>query len=409
MRILLLLVLAAQAAAAPAALDARVKSRIAGFKGKVSLFAKNLDTGATYGLAPDDPVRTASTIKLPIMIECFFEAQEGKLDWSEAQTLARAEKVSGSGVLTEFTDGDAFPLRDLMHLMIVLSDNTATNLVLNRVHGDAVNARMESLGLTQTRDMRKILSDGPPSGVTQEGAKPENARWGLGRTTPREMVTLLEKIYRGQLVSPGASQEMLAVLKRQQYHDGIARDLKDVTVASKSGALDALRSDVGIVYTRHGDFAMAITVDDMPGVDWSNDNPGNLLISSLSEILIEGLEKPMSQTEHHDRIDYIELPAGDILATKKFYHAAFSWDFTDYGPAYSSFSDGRLAGGFTTDAKVSSGAGPLIVLYSKDLEDTLNKVTAAGGKITKPIFSFPGGRRFHFTDPAGNELAVWSE
>jgi predicted enzyme related to lactoylglutathione lyase len=117
----------------------------------------------------------------------------------------------------------------------------------------------------------------------------------------------------------------------------------------------------------------------------------------------------MSQTEHHDRIDYIELPGGDIAATKNFYHAVFSWDFTDYGPGYSSFFDGRMAGGFTTDAKASTGSGPLVVLYSKDLEDTLRKVTAAGGKITKSIFSFPGGRRFHFTDPAGNELAVWSE
>ncbi len=104
-----------------------------------------------------------------------------------------------------------------------------------------------------------------------------------------EMVTLLEKLYRGELVSPAASAEMIAVLKRQQSHEGIARDLKDVTIASKSGALDSLRSDAAIVYTKRGAIAMAITVDEMPEVDWSPDNAGDLLISSLSEILVEEL------------------------------------------------------------------------------------------------------------------------
>jgi len=112
--------------------------------------------------------------------------------------------------------------------------------------------------------------------------------------------------------------------------------------------------------------------------------------------------------ERDRRIDYIELPATDIAATKRFYVDAFGWKFTDYGPDYTSFEDGRLAGGFTKDGKVAKG-GPLVVIYADNLEAVEAKVRQTGATIVKPIFSFPGGRRFHFSDPSGNELAVWSE
>lgn len=109
------------------------------------------------------------------------------------------------------------------------------------------------------------------------------------------------------------------------------------------------------------------------------------------------------------KLDYLEMPAGDgrIDSMKAFYARAFSWSFTDYGPGYTAFSEG-LDGGF--DGNPGEAARkPLPVLYSTELEATLAAVEEAGGTIVKPIFPFPGGRRFHFTDPAGNELAVWSE
>jgi hypothetical protein len=153
---------------------------------------------------------------------------------------------------------------------------------------------MASLGLNQTRLMRKILGDGnklkpTPSGITDEGAKPENQKWGIGRSSPQEMVVLLQKLYRGELVSKQASADMIEILKKQRDHGGIARDIKDAVVANKSGALDALRSDVGIVYTEHGPIAMAITVDGMTEPNWTEDNPGELMISAVSEMLIAGL------------------------------------------------------------------------------------------------------------------------
>lgn len=116
----------------------------------------------------------------------------------------------------------------------------------------------------------------------------------------------------------------------------------------------------------------------------------------------------MTNTEHDRRIDYIEFGVHSIPDSKRFYGSAFGWTFEDYGPDYASFSDGRLSGGFQTAAKVQTG-GPLVVIYAADLEAMERRVNQAGGKIVRPIFSFPGGRRFHFTDPSGHELAVWSE
>lgn len=110
------------------------------------------------------------------------------------------------------------------------------------------------------------------------------------------------------------------------------------------------------------------------------------------------------------QIDYIELPLGNPAATKAFYAKAFGWEFTDWGPDYLSFAGAGIDGGFNGEASVSdTGVGALIVLYADDLEGTLEAVKEAGGTIAKPIYPFPGGRRFHFLDPNGNELAVWSE
>lgn len=115
----------------------------------------------------------------------------------------------------------------------------------------------------------------------------------------------------------------------------------------------------------------------------------------------------MATSENNNRIDYIEFNVSDIDRAKAFYGSAFGWSFTDYGPGYTAFNDGRLDGGFSADGEVKPG-GPLVILYADDLEQVLTRIEAAGGKITRPIFDFPGGRRFHFTDPDGYELAVWS-
>ena len=119
----------------------------------------------------------------------------------------------------------------------------------------------------------------------------------------------------------------------------------------------------------------------------------------------------MSTTENHTHhaIDYIEIAVTDIEAAKAFYASAFGWPLVDYGPEYAGIQgEGKEVGGLRLDTEVRAG-GPLVILYSENLEGSVDAVTAAGGTVVAPIYAFPGGRRFHFADPAGNELAVWSD
>ena len=109
----------------------------------------------------------------------------------------------------------------------------------------------------------------------------------------------------------------------------------------------------------------------------------------------------------NEPIDYVEFPGGALPATKEFYAIAFGWSFTDFGPTYASIDDAGLDGGFS--AETPAGTAPLVILKSTDLEATLASVESAGGDVVEPIFEFPGGRRFHFRDPAGNVLGVWAE
>ncbi|MDX6446747.1 MAG: beta-lactamase class [Blastocatellia bacterium] len=269
-------------------LDPLVRAEIAPFKGKVYLFAKNLDTGATYSFNGDERVRTASTIKVAVMIEAFTRVAQGPAKWTDELVLTKAARYGGSGVLPELADGLRLTLRDCVNLMMVVSDNTATNMVLDYLTTDAVNQRMSTLGFKNTRIMRRIGG----GGESKEGKEPDNKRFGLGATTPHEMVQILEKLEAGELVNKSASKEMIDLMKREQARYAIGRTNWDVPMASKYGALDRLRSCVAILYSKHGRIAIAITVDDMPDIVWSVDNPGYLLMSRLSLVLLEGLKSP---------------------------------------------------------------------------------------------------------------------
>src|SRR5258708_10848206 len=279
------LVRAQTPATPPSSVDALVRSEITPFKGKVFLFAKNLDTGGTYSFNGDERVRTASTIKVAVMIEAFTRVAEGRAKWTDELVLTKAARYGGSGVLPELADGLRLTLRDCVNLMMVVSDNTATNMVLDYLTTDAVNARMNALGFKETRIMRRIGG----GGESREGKEPDNKRFGLGATTPHEMVRILEKLDAGEIVNKATAKEMIDLMKREQARYAIGRTIWDVPMASKYGALDSLRSCVAIVYSKHGRIAIAITVDDMPEVIWSVDNPGYLLMSRISSILIEDL------------------------------------------------------------------------------------------------------------------------
>ncbi len=272
-----------------ASTDAKIQAAIADFDGKVSIYAKNLDSGKIYSLRGEDQVRTASTIKLAIMAETFRQVAEGKVKWDDPIGLTKEKKQGGSGILFEFSDGTKIDLKTAVNLMIVLSDNTATNLVLDKVTTDAVNDYMAKLGLNDTLSLRKIGGGGDSTAWTNDQ---RNRLFGLGRTSPKDMVRLVEMMEKGELVSKEASAGMTAILKRQQPKDGIGRGQSDTTpVASKSGALDRFRADVGIVYTRKGRIAMAIYIDDMPYTGYHQENPGLKMIWKLSQLLQEELAR----------------------------------------------------------------------------------------------------------------------
>jgi len=288
--------LSTQEPAAPPPLAEQIAALTKDFKGNVVLYAKNLKHGKEFEIGADTRVRTASTIKLPILAALESLVAAGKVKWDERIALKPGDKVSGSGVLASLADNTELTVRNIAILMIIVSDNTATNLILDRITADAVNDYLDTIGITVTRSNRKVRGDGTklaaPTGWSKAGQKEENSKYGLGVSTPREMVKLLEMLHQGKIVSPEASKDILEIMKNQQVKDGIGRhELEGWTVASKSGSLDALRSDVGIVYTKSGPIAMAITVDGMPVTDYSPDNVGDILISKIAHVLVEGLAK----------------------------------------------------------------------------------------------------------------------
>jgi len=276
------------AAAQP--LQDKLRARIAEFPGTVSLYAKNLDTGTAVGIRESDPVRTASTIKLPIMMAVFDAVDRRQATWTEPLAVTAAEKVGGTGIIcSEISDGVHLPLRDVIHLMIVISDNTATNMILERFPADAVNAYVEKIGIRSTRARRRMRDDESVVGLSVAGKLPQNQEYGLGVSTPRDMVTILEKLQRGEIVNADASREMIAILRRCRDDSGIRRRLRGISVANKTGSNNSFRSDVGIAYSNNGPIAMAISVGGISQVDNTPDNVGCLLIADLAKMLVDGL------------------------------------------------------------------------------------------------------------------------
>ena len=224
-------------------LESQLETIAASFKGQVAMLAKNLKTGETAGINPELRVRTASVIKLPILVEAFQQVKDGKLRLDQRVSVQGENRVGGSGILRDLSAGLEITLEDALTLMIVLSDNSATNAVLDLVGLEPVNARMAALGLPQTKIFKKVFINAP-------NPTEENKRFGLGSTTPAEMVKLLEMIERRQVVDGPACDKMLAILKKQRDRDQIPRYLagQKAEFALKSGALDALRNDVGLIY-----------------------------------------------------------------------------------------------------------------------------------------------------------------
>jgi beta-lactamase class A len=205
-----------------------------------------------------------------------------KLD--DMLTLTKDEMVQGSGILTEhFSPGAQFSLRDAVRLMIVYSDNTATNMVLDKVGIKAVNERMAGLGLKETRINAKVFK-GSTTSVDPDRTK----KYGLGSTTAKEMLSLLEMLHKEELVSKEASSAMLEHLKKCDDKDKFPRFLpKGVTIAHKTGSVSSSRTDAGILYFKEGPIALVVLTNDNEDKRFVQDNAGNKVCADIAKSVVD--------------------------------------------------------------------------------------------------------------------------
>lgn len=266
--------------------------------GKVALYAQQLNTGKTVAIDADTEVQTASVIKLTILYEAMEQVRAGKARWSDPVVLAPGDAVSGSGILLFFDAPQTLTLKDVLTLMVVVSDNTATNLAIQRLGLDNVNARIAWMGLKHTHLYKKI---GKPS---EEAMPPDQPKFGLGKTTPREMAEVMERIGRCELdqeakptLGPNDAAicgVALTMLRNQFYRDTIPRYLEkmDTTesgggTATKTGSLDAVRNDVGIVAGKSGPMVLSIFTYDNADTGWTVDNEAEVTIAKLAKAVVE--------------------------------------------------------------------------------------------------------------------------
>ncbi len=221
---------------------------------RVSVAVQSLTNGrVSFAYRADERVPSASVIKLPIMLEAMERVKAGKLDLSEIHILTDSEKVGGSGILTTYAHRSRVSYRDLLRLMLIYSDNTATNIFINELGMDAINARMQGIGLTRSR-LNRVMMD---TLAAQQGR--ENV------VTAGEMNMILAKIYRHEVATPALCGEMLSILKENEDSLTIPRLLPPGTVvAHKTGTLAYVRGDAGIVYAAQP-FVLSVFVEGVPG------------------------------------------------------------------------------------------------------------------------------------------------
>ena len=304
-KLIVLLLLNAVAFASANDLQKKLEQMAGSHHGKVSLFAVNLKTGETASIDPDRPVQTASVIKLPIMLEAFYQVKGGKHNLDDKLTLTKSNQVPGSGVLTFLDPGLQLTLKDAITLMMIVSDNTATNLTIDAVGIPAVNQRIKELGLKNTWLYKKVYMP------AQGQVPPDQKQFGLGKTTAREMAEIMAAIARCDLGDRRLCDTMINIMRNQQYRNMIPHYLETVdtsetpsAIANKIGALDSVRNDVALVYTKSGPVVIAIFTYDNKDQAWIAENEAEQLIARMAKLIVspwspEGL-RVESPAKAHD-------------------------------------------------------------------------------------------------------------
>jgi beta-lactamase class A len=280
------------ASAEDTALEAQLQPLIASYKGSVAAFAIDVRSGKTIALNADTPVPTASVIKLAILFEALKQIEEGRARFDDRLTMTKADQVQGSGVLQLFDTPLTLTLKDALTVMIAQSDNTATNLVIDRLGLANIDHRIAWLGLKNTWLYKKVFL--PPVGPVP----PDQPQFGLGKTTAREMAEIMLRFATCNLNAPGApakptAQERqlcnaaLFMLRNQSDQESIPRYLSTLQVANKTGALDDVRNDVGIVYAADGPIVISLFTNHNQDRSWTVDNAAYLLMARLAWTIVD--------------------------------------------------------------------------------------------------------------------------
>lgn len=283
------------------ALTAKLQTIVTGFQGQVSFYAHDLATGRTVFINADEPVPTASVIKLGILYEALEQMREGRVSFADRLTYRHEDQVPGSGVLLFFDTPATITFKDALTMMIALSDNTAANLSMDHVGIKNVDDRLGSLGMSNTWLYKQVFTpnDGTPMPADQK-------KFGLGKTTAREMGTLMERFATCNLgprppayATPQVPSDQslcdaaMHMLKVQFYRDCIPRYLEGADpppgitgIANKTGSLDHVRNDVGAVFTKHGTIILSAFTHDNADTSWTADNRAQVLIAEMTRAVV---------------------------------------------------------------------------------------------------------------------------
>ncbi|HEY5258057.1 MAG TPA: serine hydrolase [Candidatus Baltobacteraceae bacterium] len=291
--LLLCLIFCAPAfAGTDARLQTQLQSMVDAYSGKVALYATDLRSGKSIAIDADRPVPTASVIKLTILFEALKQIEEGKVRLDDRVTLTKAGQVPGSGVLSLFDTPLTLTLKDALTMMVVVSDNSGTNLVIDRLGLTAIDDRIAWMGLQNTWLYKKVFE--PATGPEPADQK----QFGLGKTTAREMAAVMTRFANCDLDAPGShtpptAQDRqvcavaLGMLKDQEDRSGIPRYLDPhLVVANKTGADDPIRNDVAIVYASNGPIVISVFTYDNTDRSWSDDNAAHLLTANLAKQIV---------------------------------------------------------------------------------------------------------------------------
>jgi beta-lactamase class A len=271
-------------------LDAQLRALTAGYGGSIALYATDLKTGETAALNADTPVPTASVIKLTVLFEALKQIQSGRAHFNDKLVMRKSDQVEGSGVLTLFDTPMPLTLKDALTMMIVVSDNTGTNLAIDHLGLQNIDDRIKWLGLHDTWLYKKVFL--PPVGAVP----PDQPKFGLGKTTAREMASVMQRFATCDLNAPGVTaapsasdrklcDAALSMLKNQQDREGIPRYLS-AEVANKTGALNDVRNDVAIVYAKNGPVIISGFTYDNKDQSWTADNSAQVLLGKLAQAIV---------------------------------------------------------------------------------------------------------------------------